>query len=231
MSEWWTYRLSDFLMFSPRTYYGLFEQASGSVWPAQWAAFALGLAMLVLARARPAWTRRAAWLILAAAWAFVAWAYFARHFATVHTAGDLLAGVFAVQASLLVAAGAAAPPAPVARPPSGPQWAGACLSLYAVCVHPAAGLAWGRPWAQAETFGLAPDPTAIATLGMLLWLQPAFRRPRVAWMLWPVPLAWCLASAATLWTLQAPDAWVPAAAAMLAAGATLWRPLKPPQRP
>ena len=25
MSEWWTYRLSNFLLFSPRTYYRLFE--------------------------------------------------------------------------------------------------------------------------------------------------------------------------------------------------------------
>jgi hypothetical protein len=33
MSEWWTYSLSDFLLFSPRTYYRLFELYNLAVWP------------------------------------------------------------------------------------------------------------------------------------------------------------------------------------------------------
>ena len=36
MPEWWTYSLSDFLMFSPRTYYRLFELHNAAIWPAQW---------------------------------------------------------------------------------------------------------------------------------------------------------------------------------------------------
>ncbi len=35
MSEWWTYTLSDFLLFSARTYYRLFELYNRDVWPAQ----------------------------------------------------------------------------------------------------------------------------------------------------------------------------------------------------
>ena len=35
MSEWWTYTLSDFLLFSPRTYYRLFELYNDEIWPAQ----------------------------------------------------------------------------------------------------------------------------------------------------------------------------------------------------
>ena len=33
MSEWWTYTLSDFLLFSPRTYYRLFELHHRALWP------------------------------------------------------------------------------------------------------------------------------------------------------------------------------------------------------
>jgi hypothetical protein len=33
MTEWWTYRLSDFLMFSARTYRRLFELYNAEVWP------------------------------------------------------------------------------------------------------------------------------------------------------------------------------------------------------
>ena len=35
MSEWWTYSLSDFLLFSPRTYYRLFELYNLAIWPTQ----------------------------------------------------------------------------------------------------------------------------------------------------------------------------------------------------
>ena len=48
MSEWWTYRLSDFLMFAPRTYYRLFELTNAEVWPLQFVAIIAGLAMLWL---------------------------------------------------------------------------------------------------------------------------------------------------------------------------------------
>src|SRR5215467_6334248 len=47
MSEWWTYRLSNFLLFSPRTYYRLLELYNAAIWPAQVAAFLVGLAILV----------------------------------------------------------------------------------------------------------------------------------------------------------------------------------------
>ena len=46
MSEWWTYRLSNFLLFSPRTYDRLFELYNAAIWPAQAAAFLVGLVIL-----------------------------------------------------------------------------------------------------------------------------------------------------------------------------------------
>jgi hypothetical protein len=35
MPEWWTYTLSDFLLFSPRAYYRLIERHNAAVWPWQ----------------------------------------------------------------------------------------------------------------------------------------------------------------------------------------------------
>jgi len=40
MSEWWTYRPEDFLLFSPRVYWRLFELHNEALWPAQIAAIA-----------------------------------------------------------------------------------------------------------------------------------------------------------------------------------------------
>ena len=48
MSEWWTYTLSDFLLFSPRTYYRLFELYNAEIWPAQIVALTLGVVLVGL---------------------------------------------------------------------------------------------------------------------------------------------------------------------------------------
>jgi hypothetical protein len=60
---------------------------------------------------------------------------------------------------------------------------------------------------------MAPDPTALATLGVLLL---AGGRP--AWGLWPIPVAWCLVSGTTLWAMEAPDSALVPLVAMLAVG-------------
>jgi hypothetical protein len=72
MSEWWTYTLSDFLLFSPRTWYRLIELYNAAVWPAQIVTAGLGLAILALLSRFP--TVRGRWIsaILAGCWLFVA---------------------------------------------------------------------------------------------------------------------------------------------------------------
>ena len=101
MSEWWTYSLSDFLLFSPRTYYRLFELYNLAVWPAQFFALVLGLAILALAFRRPAWHGRAVAAILAACWLWVAWAYLFARYDTINWAARYFAAGFALQALLL----------------------------------------------------------------------------------------------------------------------------------
>jgi hypothetical protein len=52
----------------------------------------------------------------------------------------------------------------------------------------------------AELFGLAPDPTAIGSLGFLLLVNG--NALKVQWLLrtlWIVPMAWCELSATVLW--------------------------------
>ena len=47
MSEWWTYSPANFLMFSARTYYRLFELHNKALWPAHGLALLTGFAILV----------------------------------------------------------------------------------------------------------------------------------------------------------------------------------------
>ncbi|MGK9235978.1 MFS transporter permease [Inquilinus limosus] len=221
MSEWWSYRLSDFLLFSPRTYYRLFELYNAAIWPAQIASVLLGLAALMLLRRGGPLGGSAAAAILAACWAWVAIAFHLDRYATINWAAPWAAAAFLAQAALLVWAGAignrlSAPPRP------GPAGrAGIGIYLFALAVQPAIGPLLGRGWRQAEIFGVAPDPTAIGTLGLLLAAAGPAR-----WGLMVLPVLWCAVTGATLWAMSAPDAWVTPAAALLTLALAAWQSLK-----
>src|SRR5262245_66550889 len=102
MSEWLSYSLEDFLLFSPRVCWRLFELHNRSVWPAQGAAILFGLAVLIfLLRPRP-WSD---WLIAAGlgfAWAWVAWSFLWLRYATINWAIAYVAPLFVLEAMLLV---------------------------------------------------------------------------------------------------------------------------------
>ena len=240
MSEWWTYRPSDFLMFSARSYYRLLELYNAALWPAQPIVIALGvlgLATLAWAGGRqpaPVWPQRIGCALLAAAWLWIAVAFHAQRFASINTAAIGYAVAWALQAVVLLALalalalgtrGSDGPGrASVMRADAPARWTGLGLMAYAVGLHPWVGLWVGRSIGQAEVAGLAPDPTALATLGLLLLLprardalQRALRR-----VAWSIALAWCALSGLTLAGLGAPDTWVLPALGTVALGAA-WR--------
>jgi Family of unknown function (DUF6064) len=221
LSEWWTYRPSDFLMFSAATYRRLFELHNAAQWPLQWVWLALGLGLLLHTLRRGRWAGPLLLLALAAAWLWAAWTFHWQRYATINWAAPWFAGVFALQAVLLMAAawrstGRHAAPA-VGRPRLGTT-----IMLLALLVWPLLSAALRGGLHQAEVFGLAPDPTALATLGALLLLRPAFASVWLQRLLWCIPLLWCSISALTLWTMGETQAWAVAAVALLALGGAWW---------
>jgi len=207
MSEWWTYRLSDFLMFSPRTYWRLVELANRQAWPLQLlVAVPGGVVAWGLWRGRH-WAPRALLGLLALAWAAVAGGWYLQRYAAINWAAPGLAAAFAVQAVLWLVAAALPSAAPTVR-----ARRGACaLWLAALLVYPLLGPALGRPWTQAESLALSPDPTLLAGLAAL----PLARR---RW-LWPLPLLGCALGGLTLWTMDEPlQALLLPAAALVSVG-------------
>lgn len=202
MTEWWTYALSDFLLFSPRTYYRLFELHNRDVWPTQIATLAAGFGVLFLVVRNAAWRGRIVSTLLAMCWLWVAWAFHFQRYAGINWAATWFAAGFAVEALLLLWIGSVRGKLEpiVAGIGSRRRIAGIGLLLFALVVQPLIAPVSGRSWMQMEMFGIAPDPTVVATLGVLL----PMRGPR--WLLFPVPLAWCAISGATLWTMGAVDA-------------------------
>lgn len=197
MSEWWTYTLSDFLMYAPRTYWRLVELYNRDFWPLHLPVLAAGLAALWLAASRRSQGFR--WIAcgLAAVWLWVGWAFLWQRYVSINWASQYLAAAFAVQAALLLAAAWVCSKA-TAWPGVSARSVGWLLAT-AGLLYPLLGLALGRPWVQAEALGMAPEPTALFTLGLLLLSgQPASYAGRV--LLFSIPLLCLLLGAATGWT-------------------------------
>jgi hypothetical protein len=214
MSEWWTYSLTSFLLFSARTYYRLFELTNADMWPLQIITLAAGFAILVLIVRGAASGGRVVAAILAALWLLVAWAYMLQRYDPINFAARYYAAGFVIQAALLIWTG-------VIRDRlrfDAARWVGIAFIVYALAVHPLIAPLSGRPWTQAEIFGLAPDPTVIAALGVLV----AATRPNL--LLLFLPLLWCIISGLTLWTMESPEAPVIPLAAAIAVGVAACRP-------
>lgn len=218
MSEWWTYTLSDFLLFSPRTYYRLFELYNVAIWPAQIVAVVLGLAILAILRRTDALHNRLIAGIVAGCWLWVAIAFHAHRYATINWAAVYFTWGFALEAALLIWTGVVSgrlvfqPPADLAAR------AGLGIYLFALAIEPTIGPLLGRAWRQIEIFGVAPDPTAVATLGILL-----LAKGRGRWALIVVPAIWSAISGTTLLAMRALDAWIAPLAAALVVAFAIWQ--------
>ena len=197
----WSYRLSDFLLFSPRVYWRMFELHNAALWPLPLAMLALGIAMLAVIILRPRQSGRLVAILLAVLWAWVGWSFVWERYATINWAAAYAAPLFAIEALLLlVGAGIAKR---LSFDQRGARRAVGLLLIAIAIAYPLLAPLFGRPLQAAEFFGVAPDPTAIGTLGFLVMARGKSVLP-----LYLVPVLWCLMSGLTLWAMEDAQAWV-----------------------
>ena len=211
MSEWWTYRLTSFLLFSPSTYYRMFERYNLAIWPAQLAGVSIGLAIVALLIGKRGHHERIIAGLLAACWMWIALAFHYQRYAQINWAATWFALAFASEALLLIVVGVLAGRLHLQLARSGVHWIATSIVAMSILGYPLLAPITGRPWTTAEIFGVAADPTAIASVAVL-----ALVRGRIRWPLLVVPVIWCAIAAATLWAMDAPEAWVLLAAGLLA---------------
>lgn len=207
MSEWWTYSLTDFLLFSPATYYRLLEAHNRDMWPAQVIAVIAAIALSRRLRADDA--PSGTFLLLAAGWAMSGILFHSLRYTTINWAATWFAGGFLLQALLLAfLAYRLRAPAQTAGVTRALGW---LLLGCGLLVYPLLPGLTGRPIWQAEIFALTPDPTVIATLGLLV-----LHSGRARWLLLPIPLLWCAIGGATLIAMDSPTAFLLPLAGILA---------------
>ncbi|HET9206784.1 MAG TPA: DUF6064 family protein, partial [Burkholderiaceae bacterium] len=208
----------SFLLFSARTYQRLIESTNSDAWPLQMVALMAGAGLLLwLGRPHSQRRDRVVFVLLALAWAWVAWNFLHRRFAAINWAADHAAVLFALQAVALLWVGLSRGGRVTRRKLSPTDPVAILLIVLGVVVYPLLAPMLGRPWMQAEVLAVSPDPTVITTLGFLLLAEPPRR------VLIVVPVLWCLFSGSMLWGLRLGHAWVPPAVAALAVVCLLWR--------
>ncbi|HWA46618.1 MAG TPA: DUF6064 family protein [Dongiaceae bacterium] len=195
MSDWASYTLADFLLFSARAYWRMFELHNQVWWPLPLATMAAGIAALAVAILQPRHYARWIALILAVLWAWIAWSFFWQRYAEINWAAAYVAPIFASQAMLL-AIGAWGSRLRFDRRGAIGR-VGFALVILAIFAYPLLAPAFDRPLAGAEIFGMAPDPTTIGTLGFLL-----LTHSRWTLALLPIPLLWVVMSGVTLWAMH-----------------------------
>ncbi|HQS32411.1 MAG TPA: DUF6064 family protein [Polaromonas sp.] len=197
MSEWWTYRLGDFLMFSPATYWRMVANYHQATWPAQVVGLVGGVAALWLTTLRGAGAARVQALLLAVAWLWVGWAFHWQRYSTINWAATYFALAFAAQALMLAALAFTRRAEVAAAGPGASQTAGWLLAVSGLVGYPLIGAWAGQPWSHVEIFGVSPEPTALVSLGVLL--AGPQQTPRWGrWVLAVIPTLSLLAGAATL---------------------------------
>ncbi|MCA1777590.1 MAG: DUF6064 family protein [Loktanella sp.] len=210
MGTWLTYAPGDFLMFGPEVYWRLFELQNRALWPLPAIVGLAGVACLLLvATRRPVAIRSV--LMLAALACLGAAHFLATRYAPINAPMVYAAWGFGLQALVMTIVAVIGSRNLSDRDGAAATATGWALLGYATILHPFVGLAFGRPLAQAELVGIAPDPTALACLGVLSLVWPG--RWGIAWS--AIPFLWCVFSAATLRTLGEPQGWVLIAALLL----------------
>lgn len=212
METWLGYDLSDLLMFSPQVYYRQIELANQDVWPGQLVAVAGGLLLALCISFPTALRNRVAAVVLAIAWFCAGWVFIASRFAHIHIAGSYAEALFYIQAAAL--AGCAAAPNGL-NPGNQSKILRRTITMLIVVVtvmYPLVAAMSGRAFASAEVFGVAPDPTALATL---IIISSAVRGWRL--LLAVLPALWLVFSATMLWAMGSVEVWNVLSGLLLAA--------------
>ncbi len=161
------------LSFSAEAYWGIIKQCNLAAWPAQVVFYVLAMSLIFLAARKS----RAANVGLAFFWIWIGTSYFLRLSFSFGIVAYIFMALFIVQGFLFLKVSYRLATGTFAS-------IGGVLIIYAMVAYPLLGMFLGHGYPEVQLLGL-PAPTAIFTLGLLLWAAEAM--PVYVFM---VPVLW-----------------------------------------
>jgi hypothetical protein len=215
ISEWWTYRPADFLLFSLRVYERQFELANNNWWYFELLMLALGLCTIWLVWRQAPKANIFLGLFTAASLVASAKVFMLDQYAAINWLADELAMLFFIEGGAILIAAITLLASSRVNTISRTRFL-AAFSLYLLIGYPVVAAMIKQQWAAYEAIAVAPDPTAVAAL-----LVAGMFQPYLAIALSIIPLTWIAFSLMTLWTLESPTFWLLALTTILAGGLIL----------
>lgn len=186
--------------FTVDEFFAVFARYNESVGPLPAVAYILGLVTIALVMARSRVASMIAALILAAMWAVNGVGYHWLYFAEVNPAAWLFGAAFLAEAVLLATAPFVARGMTFSVRSDARSVVGTALILFSMVAYPVWGRLAGHTYPAVPSFGIAPCPTTIFTIGVLL-LGPW---KSVRWLL-VIPVLWSVVGGSAAVLLRVPQ--------------------------
>jgi hypothetical protein len=204
------------LPFTADILFSSIAQYNRALWPLPPIALLLGLGVVLLTLRPIRNGNRLIGALLAAAWLWIGIGWHMLNLARLDFAAPIYGALFVLEGLLL--SWIAIRGRPAFRYRSGPVgWGGLALAMLALA-WPLVDRLAGLSWQSERVVGLAPAPTTVLTLGLLLLVAG-----RTPWRLAIIPLLWTLIAGATAWILWIPQDLALPVAGACAAGLLVWK--------
>ncbi|MBZ0228905.1 MAG: DUF6064 family protein [Bauldia sp.] len=175
------------LPFTREQFLDVFVAYNDAIWPAQVAAYLLGIVAVALVFRPTRGSDRIVAGILAAMWLWTGIAYHGVFFATINKPAYAFGALFVVQGAFLLYAGVVRDQVRFGFDAGPAAWVGTVFVAYAAVLYPLIGMAAGHAYPAMPVFGVTPCPVTIFTFGLLLLTK----QPLSRWLL-VVPFIWSL---------------------------------------
>lgn len=173
--------------FTTEQFLNVFVEYNAAIWPAQIGMYILGLiAIAALPFMKPA-AKRLTLSILVLMWAWNAIGYHFLFFSAINPTALVFAGFFMLQALLFARCAIATQGVYFQVGRDFRSASGLAFIIYAMAIYPVLGIKAGHGLMLGPMFGVAPCPTTIFTIGMLMLA-------RGRWVVWlsVIPLLWTM---------------------------------------
>jgi hypothetical protein len=196
--------------FTVEQFFAVFAAYNTAIWPAQVFAYALGLVAVGVLWSSNSIGKRVILSTLAIFWGWNGIAYQFVFFAPINPAAKGFAAIFVVQAILFAASAIARNSLQFKFRLDLRSFLGMGLIFYALLIYELLGYAAGHGLMKGPLFGVAPCPTAIFTIAMLLMAEGGL----VVWLA-VIPVVWALIGSSAAVLLGVPEDFGLAVAAMV----------------